>query len=192
MTIESRERWSRPSVLIGSVAMLVGAVDPMEGSLLILPGSGLVALGAWIGRSERRLVLYRLWTFILIAIGVGALWGFSSVGGFGGPQGYSMWWGVLILPYLIGWLMPLWGPGAPRWYLWLGNLIGLWYLAFGVFVLAQHDPASNAPDTWIWALIILGVMGALTIAGCVRGLRRRTSRESPDDGGPSPVGRQIP
>ena len=53
MTTNKRERWSRPSVLVGSIAMLAGAIDPMEGSLLILPGSGLVALGAWLGRSER-------------------------------------------------------------------------------------------------------------------------------------------
>ena len=175
MTINNRERWSRPSVLIGSIAMLAGAVDPMEGSLLILPGSGLVALGAWLGRSGQQLVLYRLWTFILIAVGVGAMWGISSVGGIGGPQGHSMWWGVLILPYLIGWLMPLWGPGTPRWYLWLGIVAGLWYLALGVIVLTRHNPAHSAPGTGSGPAIILGVMGVLAIAGCVRGLRRQVA-----------------
>lgn len=40
--------------------MLVGAVNPMEGSLLILPGSGLVALGACLGRLDGRLIAYRI------------------------------------------------------------------------------------------------------------------------------------
>jgi hypothetical protein len=53
--------------------MVVGAIDPMEGSLLILPGSGMVALGTFIAQSERRLIAYRVWVFILIAIGVGCL-----------------------------------------------------------------------------------------------------------------------
>jgi hypothetical protein len=88
--------------MVGSIAMLVGAVDPMEGSVVILPGSGLVALGTLLGQSERRLIAFRVWVFILIAIGVGALWGLSMVGGIGGSSGHSIWWGVLILPYLIG------------------------------------------------------------------------------------------
>ena len=39
--------WSRILIPVGGLAMLVGAIDPMEGSLLILPGSGLVALGTF-------------------------------------------------------------------------------------------------------------------------------------------------
>ena len=35
---------------------------------------------------------------LLIAIGVGALWGLSMFGGIGGKSGHSIWWGVLILP----------------------------------------------------------------------------------------------
>ena len=101
--MNARSLWSRILIMVGSVAMLVGALDPMEGSLVILPGSGLVALGTFVGQSERRWIAYRMWVFILIAIGVGAMWGLTMVGGFGGNSGRSMWWGVLILPYLIGW-----------------------------------------------------------------------------------------
>ena len=127
--------------------MVVGAIDPMEGSLLILPGSGLVALGTFLGQSERRLIAYRVWVFILIAIGVGALWGLSMVGGFGGKSGRSMWWGVLILPYLIGWNMGIWGPGSPRWLLWWASLsaFGIWrYLWWSLRV--QGDRTA----TWAW------------------------------------------
>ena len=89
--------------------MVVGTLDPMEGSLLILPGSGLVALGTFLGGSDRWTVLYWVWAFILIAGGVGALFGLSALGGIGGTSGRSMWWGLLILPYPIGWLMALAG-----------------------------------------------------------------------------------
>src|ERR1039458_7833833 len=100
-TFTSRSLWSRILIVLGSIGMLVGAIDPMEGSVVILPGSLIVALGTFFNQNERHLFAYRVWVFILIAIGVGALWGLSMAGGFGGKSGHSMWWGVLILPYLI-------------------------------------------------------------------------------------------
>ena len=100
-------RWSRILVVVGLVAMLVGAIDPLEGSLLILPGTGLLAFGAWLGPSEHRRLLY--WAFAAVAVGVGALWGLSAVGGFGGSSGRSMWWAILLLPYPVGWVMALIG-----------------------------------------------------------------------------------
>ncbi len=66
-------RWSRILVIAGLVAMLIGAVDPLEGSLLILPGSALVALGALLGKSRHRRFLY--WSLVFVAVGVGGLWG---------------------------------------------------------------------------------------------------------------------
>ena len=85
--------------------MLIGAIDPMEGSLIILPGSGLVALGTFLGKSSRGTIIYWIWIFGLIVVGVGALFGLSAIGGFGGKTGRSMWWGILILPYPIGWVL---------------------------------------------------------------------------------------
>jgi len=52
-------RWSRILVIVGLVAMLIGAIDPLEGSLVILPGTGMVALGALLGNSRHRKLLYR-------------------------------------------------------------------------------------------------------------------------------------
>jgi len=89
--------------------MLVGTLDPLEGSLLILPGSGMVAVAMYLGGKDRRTVLYWAWVFGLIAVGVGALFGLSAAGGIGGKGGHSIWWGVLLLPYLAGWLMALAG-----------------------------------------------------------------------------------
>ena len=83
--------------------MLIGAIDPLEGSLIILPGSGMVALGAFLGGSRHRLLLYR--AFVLITIGVGVLFGLSMLGGVGGSTGRSNWWLLAVLPLPIGWIM---------------------------------------------------------------------------------------
>ena len=168
--MNARDFWSRILIIVGSIAMLVGALDPMEGSLVILPGSGVVALGTFLGRSERRLIAYRVWVFILIAIGVGAFWGLNMVGGFGGNSGRSMWWGVLILPYLIGWSMGIWGPGSPRWLLVLGIVVGLFYQAILPIVLAR----PHGKHAWVGAIVISAI-GGLTIVGCISRLRKRSS-----------------
>jgi len=106
-SMSRRKFWSRILITLGGIAMLLGSVDPMEGSVLILPGSGLVALGLFVGRAERRLLRDWVWVFGLIAVGVGALFGLSTIVGIGGKSGHSMWWGVLILPYPVGWIMAL-------------------------------------------------------------------------------------
>jgi hypothetical protein len=100
-------RASRILLIVGLLAMVIGAVDPLEGSLVILPGTGLVALGAFLGYSRHRALLFE--AFVLVAIGVGALWGVSAIGGFGGNSGRSMWWALVLLPYPVGWIMGLVG-----------------------------------------------------------------------------------
>jgi hypothetical protein len=87
--------------------MLIGAIDPLEGSLIIVAGTGMVALGGLLGRSRHRLLIY--WSFVLVAVGVGVLWVLSAFGGIGGSTGRSMWWGLVILPYPVGWIMGLVG-----------------------------------------------------------------------------------
>ena len=152
--------------------MLIGAIDPMEGSLLILPGSGLVALGTYFSDEEHSVFIYRLWVFFLILIGVGALFGFTMLGGIGGTTAYSIWWALLILPYPIGWSMGIWGPGSPRWVLWSGIVVGIWYLALPILITVIKDTIQlEAPGI---VEIILGAMGILTISGCIYRLRKRT------------------
>ena len=102
-----RAIWSCILVIVGLLAMLAGAIDPLEGSFIILPGSGMVALGAFLGKSRYRVLLY--WAFILIAVGVGAMVVLSALGGIGARSGRSMWWAFFILPYPVGWIMGLAG-----------------------------------------------------------------------------------
>ncbi len=160
-------------VVLGSIGMVAGAFDPMEGSVVIFIGSALVVLGTFLNRNERRFLGYRVLVFVLVAIGVAAMWALSSIGGIGGATGPSMWWGVLILPYLIGWSMGIWGPGNPRWFLWLGIVSGLWFLVLCGIVLSH--PSRNTSATSAALIIVLGSTGVLTIGGCISRLRHRIS-----------------
>ena len=110
--MNSRTLWSRTLKVVGAIVMVLGTLDPLEGSVLILAGSGLVALAAYLGGQGRRRVAYWTWALGLIAVGVAAMFALSAVGGIGGKSGHSMWWGLLILPYPVGWLMALAAGGA--------------------------------------------------------------------------------
>jgi hypothetical protein len=101
----ARNLISRVLIFIGVGAMVVGIVDPIEGSFVILPGSGLVAFGAFLGRSRRRWRLF--WAFVLVSLGVGAMFVMSEIGGVGGNSGHSNWWMLTALPYPVGWIMSL-------------------------------------------------------------------------------------
>lgn len=98
---------SRSLVGAGLVLMLAGALDPLDGSVVILGGSALAAAGAFFGKSRR----YRLQVTacVLIAIGVAALFGLSAVGGAGGDTGRSMWWLAICVSYPVGWMIALVG-----------------------------------------------------------------------------------
>jgi hypothetical protein len=87
--------------------MLIGAVDPLEGCAIILPGAALVALAAFVGRTRYRTMLYV--SLGLVALGVGAMVVLSELGGFGGGSGRSNWWWLAILPYPAGWILGLTG-----------------------------------------------------------------------------------
>ncbi len=92
---------------VGLAATILGALDPLEGSLVILPGMALAAIGASVARSPRRLLVVS--SFVLVAIGVASLWVLSALGGFGGDSGRSMWYALLLLPYPLGWITGLVG-----------------------------------------------------------------------------------
>jgi hypothetical protein len=90
--------------IIGIVASIIGAVDPLEGSVVILAGSALISLSTFLNKDRHWKIF--LISFLMIVIGVFFLFYLSSLGGFGGKSSYlSWWWGLLILPYPIGWLV---------------------------------------------------------------------------------------
>jgi hypothetical protein len=104
-----KAKHSRWLVIVGLVLMVIGVVDPMEGSVVILGGSILVAVGAFFSRTRYRLPITAL---VLIAVGVGAMFGMSALGGVGGNSGRSIWWLLLCLPYPIGWILGLIGAAS--------------------------------------------------------------------------------
>ena len=162
---------SRNLIVSGNIAMLIGAIDPLEGSIVILLGSGLVLLGNCFAQGEKRFFAYRIWVFILILIGVVSLWVLSTLGGFGGTSGLPIWWGLLILPYPIGWFLGIWGPDSPRWALWSGLGVGLWYLTIPALLINLKDTSQSENIDSV--AVIMGAIGVLTIAGCAYRLTRQ-------------------
>lgn len=169
--MEKNISWTRFLTVSGYIAMLVGAFDPLEGSLLILPGSALVAYGTYKSRGKN--LKFRIWDFIAILFGFSAMWYFSSLGGFGGDTGRSFWLALLTLPLFIGWSVGIWGPDSPRWVLWLGCLVGGWYMVILVIAL-RGGLGGNTPEMLI-APIALTIIGLITIIGCIYRLRSRLS-----------------
>lgn len=104
---EKRSISAQVLVFLGVSAMVGGFIDPLEGSIVIVAGIVMVTIGAALTHSRHTRMLS--WSLALVGIGVGALWGLSAVGGFGGTTGRSYWWGLLILPYPIGWIAGLVG-----------------------------------------------------------------------------------
>jgi hypothetical protein len=102
-----RARWSRILAVAGLVLTILGAVDPLEGSVVIVAGTAMAATGAIIGGSRHRPLL--LWAFGLTVAGVGLMTGMSVMGGIGGTTGRSMWWALVLLPYPAGWVLGIAG-----------------------------------------------------------------------------------
>ena len=107
MGLHRPARWSRPLAVIGLLALLLGILDPLEGSVVILIGAAVVVVAALLRHSRHgRLVVA---AFFLVLTGVAAVWALSALGGIGGQTGRSLWWGLLFLPYPLGWILSLVG-----------------------------------------------------------------------------------
>lgn len=105
--MDTSQKASRILVAVGLFAMIVGAIDPLEGSVVILAGVPFSAIGAYLGQTRHRKILY--WATAMVAIGVAALFTLSAYGGIGGKSGHSWWWAITMVPYPIGWVMGIIG-----------------------------------------------------------------------------------
>lgn len=103
--MKEKVKWTRIVYIIGVIALIIGAIDPLEGSVIIAAGSALVALSTYVTHDRHQKIF--LASAIMIIVGVSFLFYLSSLGGFGGKSILSWWWGTLILPYPIGWLMSI-------------------------------------------------------------------------------------
>jgi hypothetical protein len=100
-----RITWSQIFIAAGLGGMIAGAIDPLEGWPEIAIGCVAVAVGAGIESSRYWVVI--LVGSVLIGLGVAAMLLLSQMGGIGGNSGRSMWWGLTILPYPVGWFVEL-------------------------------------------------------------------------------------
>ena len=91
--------------ITGVVFFLLGTIDPLEGSVLVALGSGILAWVSYLAK-EPHFKYYRI-AAILIFIGVVCLWVLSAYGGFGGDTGRPDSWALILIPYPVGWLMVL-------------------------------------------------------------------------------------
>ncbi len=94
-------------LITGCAAILVGSLDPLEGSVLIVIGSALVTLRAFLDPTALPTRKYWLTALLLNVVGVIALFVLSAFGGVGGKNGHSWWWALFVLPYPLGWFMAL-------------------------------------------------------------------------------------
>lgn len=87
----------------GIISIIAGALDPMEGSIIIALGSILLAVSSWLMHDRHKHIFLFAATFIFI--GVFSLWFVSSLGGYEPRK--EWWWNFLILPYPLGWLLSI-------------------------------------------------------------------------------------
>ena len=102
MLADSLKKHHKKIKLFATVLFILGTLDPMEGSVLILVGSLIIALMQ--GLQKGKYWKWYVFFTALIIFGVFFLFYLSSLGGFGGSSRLSIWYGLTILPYPIGWL----------------------------------------------------------------------------------------
>lgn len=100
--MNTQPKWTKTIFITGVAALLLGTIDPMEGSVLIAAGALALAVATRFA-ADRHRNLFLLFCALIIT-GVIYLFAISSVGGFMGNTGRSWIWGLPILPYPIGWL----------------------------------------------------------------------------------------
>jgi formylglycine-generating enzyme len=90
----------------------VEAIEPWDfGLILVLPGSGMVVLGALLGKGQRGMIRYWIWVFILIAFSVASVIALLALERVGGHtlRRLAGWVEAMVLPYAVGWVMGLIG-----------------------------------------------------------------------------------
>jgi hypothetical protein len=101
----SSSRGARFLVGAGVILLAVVLVDPLEGSILAIPGIAALAAGAHLAGSRFLAPLYG--AAGLLVLGISTMWILSAFGGLGGDTGRSLWWALVLLPYPAGWLLGL-------------------------------------------------------------------------------------
>ena len=92
------KKWQRVLYSVGIFALIIGAIDPMEGSVAIAAGSVMATIAAYLMHDRYR--KYFMASLIMIVAGVFFLFYLSSLGGFGGTGNGT----GEVIDYLRPWL----------------------------------------------------------------------------------------
>ena len=103
--MKKKTNWKRVIYIIGVIALIIGVIDPLEGSVVLAIGCTLIALSTYLTHDRHWKIFFA--SLIMIVFGVCFMFYLSSLGGFGDSSTLSWWWGTLILPYPLGWLMSI-------------------------------------------------------------------------------------
>lgn len=164
-----REKWTQALTVPGGLAVLIGGFDPLDGAVVVLAGTALLAAAATVAPCDRGVRTMRAMNFVLTAFGCVAIWILSAQGGVGEATGRSFLWAFLGLPLVAGWSLSFWSRAAPRWMTWLGLLAGGWYLSLPLLAAAK----ARANPHLLWSVLAaIGACGLVTLSGCVWRLRR--------------------
>jgi ABC-type branched-subunit amino acid transport system permease subunit len=85
--------------------MILGAIDPLEGSVLIVLASAMILSGVYIIERGSKTFKLNLYAFLMILAGTVVMFYLSFLGGVGGNTGISSWFMLFVLPYPLGWLL---------------------------------------------------------------------------------------
>ena len=99
--MKEKAKWYHVVFIIGIAATIIGAIDPLEGSIVIAIGGICLAVATYF--MNDRYFKFFLVGAIMILFGVSALWFISSLGGYEPKK--EWWWNVFISPYPLGWLV---------------------------------------------------------------------------------------
>lgn len=103
--MKKKINWTKVIYIAGVTLLILGMLDPMEGSVVVATGACLISVATFL-LHDRHWKIFLI-SAIMILFGVFFLFYLSSLGGFGGASTLSWWWGTLILPYPVGWLMAI-------------------------------------------------------------------------------------
>lgn len=101
--MKEKVKWYRVVFIIGIAATIIGAIDPLEGSIIIAIGGICLAVAMYF-MNDRYFKIFLICA-IMILVGVSALWFISSLGGYEPKK--EWWWNVFISPYPLGWLFSI-------------------------------------------------------------------------------------
>ncbi|MDR7328591.1 hypothetical protein [Corynebacterium guangdongense] len=135
----ARMIWVNVLLAVGTLGLVIGTIDPLEGSVLIVAGLILNTLAAWIASSRQRGLF--TWALGVAVLSVGALFGVSFLGGVGGDTGRSLWWLLpIVVPYVLGW--------------------GLGVIAtVRLYRELAEGARPSGRSRWVWPLLVLGTAG---------------------------------